>query len=267
VLIGPTAPYSVDLAFDEKLTTTEQLKLDGVVAGNYTAAPPAALPLPFAYNVRNKVRWQKAPGLAVPDVAAMGTGVLPTISGKASVLAGATGQWLQYTTGGAAGDTAGWDGPAQYDVTERRWRPALGATIRTGAALTDLLVWVGLFSEDPSGSDDPAGHLVGLRYSSKIGPNWFLCTKDGSTLTATDTGLAYAENTRHEIALALSDEDMVATILQIVTGAGVTTSMVLPASASTPPALTQPLGIVAKATALAAAAKALGISYVEAETA
>jgi hypothetical protein len=267
VAIGVTFPYSVDLGFDVALTTPQQVTLDGVITTNYTAAPPAALPLPFTYNVRNKVRWQKAPGLAVPDISPIGASALPTTSGTASVLAGATGQWLQYTSSALIGATAGWDGPVGYDLTQRRWRPSIGATVRSGTSIVDLRVWVGLFSQDPSGSDDPAGHLVGLRYSSAVGPNWFLCTKDGVTLTAIDTGLPFAANTRYEIAISLSDEPSVAAIMQITTGGGNTATLVLPASDSTPPVLTQSLGIAAKATTLAAVAKEMRISYVEVETA
>ena len=47
--------------------------------------------------------------------------------------------------------------------------------------------------------------MIIFRYSTAIDTHWYYCTKDGTTLTATDSGLAVAANTVYLLKFVVDD--------------------------------------------------------------
>jgi len=79
-----------------------------------------------------------------------------------------------------------------FDATFRVLVPATKPSFRLWVGLTDAH-----FTDN---SDNPASrHLAMFRWSYNIGAgaNWYACTKDGTTLNAVDTGIAFAISTAY----------------------------------------------------------------------
>ena len=79
-----------------------------------------------------------------------------------------------------------------FDATFRVMCPSTKPNFRWWAGLTDAH-----FTDN---SDDPASrHLAMFRWSYNVGSgaNWYACTKDGSTLNAVDTGVAFSVSTAY----------------------------------------------------------------------
>jgi hypothetical protein len=109
----------------------------------------------------------------------------------------ADARWIRNTSGAVSGNVAN-----ILSITgnkqRRDWKCLHAAHIKTYSDISSTRFWVGLFSGDPSASDDPAVHLAGFRYSTGAGDsNWMACVKDGSTLQAASTGITVAIDTRY----------------------------------------------------------------------
>jgi len=67
-------------------------------------------------------------------------------------------------------------------------------------SITGMRLWIGLVDADMTAdTSDPASrHLAMFRFADDISPNWFACTKDGTTLNAVDTGTPFLANTIYE---------------------------------------------------------------------
>ena len=83
----------------------------------------------------------------------------------------------------------------------KEWQPEFCAYIKTGNdALTSGRLWVGLFSDDPSQSDDPDLDMAGFRYDTSVdGDNFVAVLRDGTTINEIDTGVAVEEGTAYKM--------------------------------------------------------------------
>ncbi|MBI3320015.1 MAG: hypothetical protein HYZ89_05460 [Candidatus Omnitrophica bacterium] len=102
--------------------------------------------------------------------------------------------WTNHRTSASIGSSGSVRSTA-FTLVRRAHDPLFIAHVRTGADITNLRIWVGLFSTTQSNSDTMNGQGFAFRYSSAVGPNWFSATRDGATQTATDMGLAVAAST------------------------------------------------------------------------
>jgi len=125
----------------------------------------------------------------------------PTITASAHANADdSTGFFLQHNTSSSSGNdasvVAGANSGARFD-----WSTDISFGIRTPQTITSIRQWYGMFGSSPAASDDPAIEGFGFRFSTNAGDtNWQAWSNDGtSTGTVTDTGVAYAQNTGHEL--------------------------------------------------------------------
>jgi hypothetical protein len=132
----------------------------------------------------------------------------------------------------------------------RDLKPIYVARQATYTSVADVRFWFGLASATPSGSADPSGvHLAAFRYDTATDGTafWRCCTKDGTTMTVTATGVAIATDT---VYLFRIETDSSAVRFYIDGNLVATHTTNLPGSSTA-------IGPTAKVTALAAAAKSL----------
>jgi hypothetical protein len=102
------------------------------------------------------------------------------------------GPYGTYTTTAVANNVSGIVGAAGFGF-RRAWTASYVFRVEA-VATTDCRYWYCLASADPTGSADPAGHLMGFRYDTAADGTafWRVCTKDGTTMNATASTLAFA---------------------------------------------------------------------------
>jgi hypothetical protein len=143
--------------------------------------------------------WQRPSDTSATGIINVNLAVGPTtVTGATAVVNDATGQYTNYATSAVNGNVAGVRGP--YSLTQRQAGPLAYGAIKTPVLITSERLWFGLCSGDPSGAADPAGlHLAAFRFDTGAGDTEFMaCTKDGTTLTATPTGIAPVVDARYE---------------------------------------------------------------------
>ncbi|MBI3320356.1 MAG: hypothetical protein HYZ89_07220 [Candidatus Omnitrophica bacterium] len=164
--------------------------------------------------------------------------------------------WTNHRASASAGSSGSVRSTA-FTLVRRAHDPLFIAHVRTGADITNLRIWVGLMSTTTSNSDTLNGQGFAFRYSSAVGPNWFAVTRDGTTQTATDTGLAVAAST--DYLLRFDVNSAAGTVKFTVNGGNSTTlSTNLPAAATD-------LGFVVIAYTTTATNKDLAISRIYCE--
>lgn len=119
----------------------------------------------------------------------------------AAPAADATLMMVKYTSGASTGNTAGVTGSALGN-SRFGFAPRMTFVVRTDSAITNQRIFIGLSSNDPSGISTLAGlngNFVGLfRYDTGLSDtNWMAVTSDGTTASATSTGVAVAANTTY----------------------------------------------------------------------
>ena len=101
------------------------------------------------------------------------------------------GHLVRAYTGGSVGTAFGWQNPgdsSEEDI-QTRSKGLFTFIMRCGGTITDSRFIVGLASGNAGTSDDPALHGVWLRGSVGDDTNWQVCSKDGSTISVTDSGI------------------------------------------------------------------------------
>lgn len=115
------------------------------------------------------------------------------------------GLGIQLTTIPVPGDVAYiLADPTFAGFTAREILPVMSDKIET-VGIATVRHWHGLFDGSPFGSDNPTGlNLAGFRFSTAASDsNWIACTKDGTTLNTTDTGVAVAANTYYRFIIEM----------------------------------------------------------------
>lgn len=125
--------------------------------------------------------------------------------GTAALLNTSDGQYVEYTT--TAVLDAGWRSTG-FALVRRDIRPRFFATVRTGADLTDVRIFVGWFSADPMGAASVAAiSAIGFGYDTGTDGTafWRVVTSNGAAQTRTATTIAIATSTRYELEVDVTD--------------------------------------------------------------
>jgi hypothetical protein len=124
-----------------------------------------------------------------------------TQTGTNSLVTDSTGRYLKNVSSTALNTTAGLDFISGDAETEAQFGPDITFVMKTGPASTDVTnvrIWVGIFSVDPSGSADPAGHRLAFRFDTGAGDTvWQAVSKDGTTQGISSTGTSVTADTRY----------------------------------------------------------------------
>jgi len=174
-------------------------------------------------------------------------------NGGATLVSTAGGQFNEYSTGAAINGDAGVTG-SPFVHTQRQFNPIFSAAFRTGALVTTVRFWIGLFSADPMASATPAVHLMGFRFDTGVdGTTWRAVTDNASGVpTVTDTTVTVSASTNY--------------LLQVVANPAATSVLffidgVLRAThAATLPTATQDLGLNVQVRNIVAGARAINFS-------
>jgi hypothetical protein len=113
------------------------------------------------------------------------------------------GPGVTHTTGAVSGNIA-------QAISAVSWRPDWGIDavfrIRSGADVTNVRYWVGLFASDPSGSSVPAIEFAGFRFDDSADTNWGCRTNDGGgSPTITNSGVPPAASTTQTLRIKTTD--------------------------------------------------------------
>lgn len=121
--------------------------------------------------------------------------------------ANSPGCWAVYNTTGVTDNDAGWDCNGSNPMQVRtNWHPArIVYRVQTGANVTTLRIWVGVFSGSPVASSDPAVHGAGFRFDTSAGSvNWWAWSNDGSGGgTLTNTGVTPSSHTAYTLEIEI----------------------------------------------------------------
>lgn len=97
---------------------------------------------------------------------------------------GGFGYFGSHTTSTATGNVAGNRSTAEW--TQYQNKPIMRLYFRTGNDVSNLRFWMGVFSTLPTTTDDPVGHVAGVRFSNASGGAgdtvFRFITKDNTTL-------------------------------------------------------------------------------------
>lgn len=183
----------------------------------------------------------------------VGIAAAPTTIGTPTVLnvTSGEGQHIQYLSGAVANDEGGIVMPT-FDQIQRIRNPVIDVAMRTAAVITVVRTWSGVFSGDPMGSDTPAVHLMGFRYSPATDATafWRCVTDNGSGIpTVTTTTTAFVGTTSYRLRIVCDADG--STVRFYINGILVATHT------TTLPTNTQNLGFVHKVRTLETVAKAI----------
>jgi hypothetical protein len=187
----------------------------------------------------------------------IGYGIAPTVNtpGAAAAVhndASGNGQFIQYATGATLNADAGWISTT-FDQTQRIYRFIYDAFIKTGADITNVRYWIGLFSATPMASATPAIHSTAFRYDTAADGTafWRIVTIGGGTANVQATSTAIAADTVYRLRIVWLTGT--ATVRFYINGVDVG------ASTTNLPTTTQNMGHVEQVRALAAANKVIRV--------
>lgn len=204
----------------------------------------------------------KDPGLTTFSAVGMPA---PTVDGGSSDGDHLAGPFLIHSTGTTPGNTAGLLS-SSYSQTRRVWRPRFETLLRVGGTVTQMRLWAGLFSADPSSSSGTGAlHLAAFRYATDVDGTafWRCVTADGASATVTTTTAAFASSSDYLLELELdADADTPSEVRFYVNKALVATHGV---ASDNPPGNTTFLGWQNRLTTLDTADKQVRTSFVRTE--
>lgn len=195
-------------------------------------------------NTLNQIGFSTAPTVNTPGAAAV---VHNDASGN--------GQFIEYATGATLNADAGWISTA-FSQTQRIYRFIYDAQIKTGADITNVRFWMGMFSATPMASATPAVHAAAFRYDTAADGTafWRIVTIDGTTTNAQASAQSIAANTVYWLRIVwLVGTTTVRFLINGVDVGSSTTNL---------PTTAQNLGHVEQVRALAAANKVVRIGNI-----
>ena len=163
-------------------------------------------------------------------VSTVGLAAAPTRNNTLSNGDDANAPWLTHTTGSSSGNSSGVISAA-FTILQSSWSPQYYTNVKTGATITSIRYWVGLFSANPDSSSTPAANYVAFRFDTGASDtNWQFCTgTDATHQTCTDTGVTPAASTTYNFSIVCSGTT---SCTGTVNGTAKTNSTNLPASAT-----------------------------------
>lgn len=185
----------------------------------------------------------------------------PSTAGTVSAAPTADGarMMLKFLSAATTGDAVGISGP--YVTVRPNFGPVFTVVVRTDSAVTNQRHFIGLTSADLSAIGSIAGlntiPMMAFGYDTALGnTTWQAVTSDGTTASATDTGVTVSANTTYTLKI---DFSTAGTVRFTVNGA--TTPQV--SKTSNLPSGTSDLGIETSLTTLTTTAQALYIGRVK----
>lgn len=150
-------------------------------------------------------RWSVQQNANLTTISQVGFATAPTVNtpgGAAAVHndAAGNGQYIEYSTTAVANIDAGWLSSA-FSQSQRIYKFCYDAWIKTGADITNVRYWIGMFSATPMASATPAVHATAFRYDTGADGTafWRIVTIDGTTTNAQVTTQAIAANTAYRL--------------------------------------------------------------------
>jgi hypothetical protein len=180
------------------------------------------------------------------------TGALTITSVARADLTDTTGHYIEYTTSGVSGVYAGW--LSRFNLMREDHSPTWIGVIKTGAVITAVRYWAGIFSGSPISSAVPAAHLAAFRFEAgaRDGTTWTAAIDNGSGApTTAGTGITVSADTLYIMKIVLNTTNA----RFYINGALVATL-----SGGKLPTSTQLLGIGLTTTTMNATAKSIRIA-------
>lgn len=131
----------------------------------------------------------------------------------------ANGPWIRRNTGASVGNTAGFvfNNGALIWVN---WLPQISTKLMTFTDISSTLIWIGCFSGNPAGSNDPTLNGMAFRFSPAAGDTtWKAWTNDnagGGTIT--DTGVTVSTSTAYILAILVESASSIKFFISIDNG-------------------------------------------------
>lgn len=134
----------------------------------------------------------------------------PTVQGTASSSSDSDGDWITLTSGATAGNAGGFSGDSGQ--TRYRLNPVFDTVIKTNN-ITNVRIWIGLFTTAPGNVDAYNNGSIGFRFSTVAGDvNWQGVIYGSSTLTLYDTGVPVLANTKYKLGTREYEDGMYFTV-------------------------------------------------------
>jgi hypothetical protein len=187
----------------------------------------------------------------------------PATSGTLTALPGSQTTYINHAISGTTGNTGGVVSPS-YNLTRTAYHPNFKCRVRTGSVITNLRIWVGLFSAAPGNNDDlgTPGNFMAIRFSTVAGDtHWRAAsagTSTGMVLNSPADELPLVEvSTEYELTITY-DEDTHFYVFAVNDVVSAFSTVYIPPS-------TTDLGFVVYAITTTASAKNFAISdvYIE----
>lgn len=110
------------------------------------------------------------------------------------------GEFVTYSSAAAVNSDGGFNFPmgSQFITQNPYWM----AMVRTGAAITGIRIWIGMFSGDPMASDTLSPNSIGFRFSTSAGDSsWAIMQRGAVSTDSSIIGAAVAANTTYYLGL------------------------------------------------------------------
>lgn len=195
-----TQVVAAGIAFNVGLTSNT-----GVIFANaYLSGVSAPAFLP----AKRTGTWLIA-GASDTTFTAVGLPTLATVSGTPTSAAGtadAAYQMIKYASGAVSGNVGGIQ--EGVSITQGAYGPRITVVFRTDSVNTSQRVFVGFAQSDISGVATLAGlnaiRTAAIRFDTGLSDtDWMCVTSDGTTASATDSGVAFAINTTVTVTIDL----------------------------------------------------------------
>jgi len=113
-----------------------------------------------------------------------------------------TGNWYRISTEATLDTSSRLTG--QYSETVLPQNPTWVCRFKTYSGLTNMRIFVGLASALKTTNNDTAPtEFIGIRYSSVVGANWYVCARDGTTQSNTDSGVVVVASTVYTLKIVI----------------------------------------------------------------
>lgn len=125
----------------------------------------------------------------------------PAISASSSTFAvDADGPWVRIDSATPAPASI-----SNYTLLRRDWDPEATFRVKTGEDVSQMRLWVGLFSEDPSPVDYTNGiYGLAFRFSTSAGDTtWALCYSSGLGAACVPSSVTVAANTAYTLSIVV----------------------------------------------------------------
>lgn len=138
------------------------------------------------------------------------------------------------------------------DLIRGGWDPVFVAVVKLDGAITDRLIWVGLFDDYPGYDSEPDTlNLIGFRFKTTFSANWMGICADGGSLAEVDTGVAVDGTTKYVLKFWV-DSGSTTVYFSVNNSTPVSLNTSVPASSAE-------LGLVASIATMVNTAKGLGV--------